>query len=230
MCGRYTLTRLERLINDFPWIAHGAPDLVPRYNIAPSQPLLAVANDDPNQFTHFLWGMIPAWAKDPKIGNRMINARAETLADRPAFRTALRRRRCLVPADGFYEWKSEPGPKARTPMYVRMKDARPFAFAGLWDTWHDPAGGGSEIRTCTIITTAPNDLMRDIHDRMPAIVPPELYRDWLTPDDLDPTRAAEFLGPYPPAEMCATAVSTHVNSPRNEGPRCIESITTETLF
>jgi putative SOS response-associated peptidase YedK len=233
MCGRYTLIRLNDVLEKFPWIEHAPPDLVPRFNVAPTQPVLGVANDRPDRFEHFVWGLIPSWAKDASIGNRMINARAETLAEKPAFRTALRRRRCLVIADGFYEWKPEPGggkKPVKTPMYIRMRDARPFAFAGLWDTWRDPAGGGSEVRSCTIVTTSPNDLMKDIHDRMPVIVPPERYRDWLEKGELDPNLVSSMLDPYPPEQMEAYAVSTYVNSPKNDGEKCIESMTKETLF
>src|SRR5688572_29664280 len=136
MCGRYTLVRLHDILEKFPWIEHGPPDLVPRYNIAPTQPLLAVTNEKPDQFEHLYWGFVPSWAKDISIGSRMINARAETLAEKPVFRNALRRRRCLVIADGFYEWKPDPGGAkkgAKTPMLIRMKDCKPFAFAGLWE-------------------------------------------------------------------------------------------------
>jgi putative SOS response-associated peptidase YedK len=228
MCGRYTLIRLDDVLEKFPWIEHSPPDLVPRYNIAPTQAILAVANDKPDEFTHFKWGLVPSWAKDPSVGYKMINARAETIADKPAFRNALKRRRCLVIADGFYEWKKEG--KSKTPMHIRMKDGKPFAFAGLWETWHDRSGTGSEVRSCTLITTEPNELMEDIHDRMPAIVPQERYRDWLAAGEMDSDRAREMLSPYPAAEMEARAVSTYVNSAKNEGEKCIESVTKETLF
>ena len=233
MCGRYTLIRLDDVLEKFPWIEHSPPDLVPRYNIAPTQPLLAVANDKPDEFTHFYWGLVPSWAKDTSVGNRMINARAETIAEKPPFRNALKRRRCLVIADGFYEWKAEPGPgkkPVKTPMYIRMKDGKPFAFAGLWETWHDRAGTGSELRSCTLITTQPNALMKPIHDRMPAILPPDRYRDWLAEGEIDADRAREMLAPYPADAMEATEVSTYVNSARNDGAKCIESATKETLF
>jgi putative SOS response-associated peptidase YedK len=230
MCGRYTLIRLNDVLEKFPWIEHSPPDLVSRYNIAPTQPVLGVANDHPDQFEHFVWGLIPSWAKDPSVGNRMINARAESLAEKPAFRTALKRRRCLVIADGFYEWKPEPGGKTKQPIYIHMKDGKPFAFAGLWDTWHDPAGSGSELRSCTIVTTQPNDLLKEIHDRMPAIIRPENYRQWLSGGELDPQRAAELLTPYPAEEMETRPVSTYVNSAKNEGEKCVESMTKETLF
>jgi putative SOS response-associated peptidase YedK len=162
----------------------------------------------------------------------MINARAETLADKPAFRNSLRRRRCLIPADGFYEWRPDPARKkgGKVPTYVRMKDHKPFAFAGLWDNWLDPAGTGTEFRSCTIITTRPNELMADIHDRMPAIIHPEHYRAWLDPAEHDAAEMLQYLGPYPAEEMVAQPVSTLVNSPKNEVPACIEPVEKETLF
>src|SRR4051812_32486627 len=178
MCGRYTLIRLHDILQKFPWIEHVVPDVVARYNIAPTQPLLSITNDNPKDFTHLHWGLIPHWAKDTSIGNRMINARAETLAESNAFRTSFKRRRCLIPADGFYEWKKTPGQKTKTPMYIRMKDHQPSAFPGLWDTWHSP--DGPELRSCTIITTTPNELMHPPHDRMPAIIHPDHYQHWLS--------------------------------------------------
>ena len=159
MCGRYTLINLAALTQAFPWIVGEPPEQPPRYNIAPTQPVLVVANNHADRFEHFHWGLIPSWAKDPSIGNRMINARAETLAEKPAFRTALRRRRCLVPADGFYEWKKDAGGKTKTPMWITMKSGGVFAFAGLWDAWHAP--DGSVVPSCTLITTEPNELMSD---------------------------------------------------------------------
>src|SRR5438128_1258637 len=162
MCGRYTLIRLADFIDVFPWIHLPDQAMTPRYNIAPSQPILAVPNDGRNRMEEFQWGLVPAWAKDPSIGNKMINARAESLATKPAFRTAFRRRRCIIPADGFYEWRKEADGKTKTPMYVRMKSRKPFAFAGLWDVWRPP--DGSELPTCTIITGEPNELLKSIHD------------------------------------------------------------------
>src|SRR5205807_3593108 len=133
MCGRYTLINLAALTDLFPWIRE-TPDGVPRYNIAPSQPLLAVANDDRARYQQFKWGLVPFWAKDPSIGNQMCNARAESLATKSAYKNALKRRRCLIPADGFYEWKTIPGSKTKQPMYIRLRGGKPFAFAGLWET------------------------------------------------------------------------------------------------
>src|SRR5262249_30987549 len=137
MCGRYTLINLAQLTNLFPWIGEAPPpELRPRYNIAPTQPILAIANDKPNAFDFFVWGLIPSWAKDPSIGNKLCNARAETLAEKNTFKHAFKRRRCLVPADGFYEWKLNADGKTKQPMYIRRKDAKPFSLAGLWETWH----------------------------------------------------------------------------------------------
>ena len=154
MCGRYKLVRLAEFTKLYPWIF--PPDhaeLPPRYNVAPAQAVAVVPNLPQPKIDFFHWGLVPSWAKDAKVGNRMINARAESLAEKPSFRTPLRRRRCLVLADGFYEWKRGPDGKTKTPMLVRMKDGRPFAFAGLWETWRDAEA--STIPSCTIVTTAP---------------------------------------------------------------------------
>jgi putative SOS response-associated peptidase YedK len=228
MCGRYTLIKLADFIDIFPWI--GAPDELPdpRYNIAPTQPIAAVPNDGKKKVAYFHWGLIPSWAKDPSIGNRMINARAETLAEKPAFRNALKRRRCLIPADGFYEWKKLSDGKTKQPMYIRMRDGKPFAFAGLWENWHDKSGGGGEIPSVTIITTTPNTLMNSIHDRMPAIVRPEDYREWLAPGERPADELAKLLGPYPEDQMEAFPVSKLVNSAANESAGCIDPAEAET--
>lgn len=218
MCGRYTLITLADLVNCFPWITTLPERIAPRYNIAPTQPILIIPNDNRSKFDHALWGLIPSWAKDPSIGSRMINARAETLDEKPTFRNALRRRRCLIPADGFYEWrKNRDGSK--TPMRIRRRDGRPFAFAGLWEIWGDDKG--NEVRSATIITTAPNELVRPIHDRMPAILRPEFYDKWLSPDEVPPAEAKEMLKPFPANQLAAEAVSGRVNSPKAEGPDCI---------
>lgn len=222
MCGRYTLIRLADFIDIFPWI-HPPDELPPeRFNIAPTQSIAAVPNNGKDKVEYFHWGLIPSWAKDPSIGNRMINARAETLAEKPAFRTALKRRRCLIPADGFYEWRKLADGKTKQPMYIRMRNHKPFAFAGLWETWHDPTGAGGEIPSCTIITTTPNTLMNSIHDRMPAIVRPEDYRTWLAPGERPAEELAPLLVPFPAEEMEAFPVSKLVNSPANESAKCID--------
>jgi putative SOS response-associated peptidase YedK len=196
------------------------PDELPqRYNVAPTQPVAVVANNGQNKLEFFHWGLIPSWAKDPKIGNRMINARAETVAEKTSFRVPYRRRRCLVLADGFYEWRKEPGRKAKTPMYIQLKSGKPFAFAGLWDLWRSPQD--EALLSCTLITTTPNELVAQIHNRMPVILSPEAYDLWLDPAEQNPNRLDAWLKPYPAAEMTAFPVSTLVNNPRNDAPECI---------
>jgi putative SOS response-associated peptidase YedK len=164
------------------------------------------------------WGLVPSWAKDPSIGNRLINARAETVAEKPAFRTALRRRRCLVVADGFYEWQRSG--RAKDPYFIRMRDDRPFAFAGLWESWEGP--DHSVLETCTILTTEPNELVRPIHDRMPVILPPEVYACWLDTSIQDPGRLSQLLVAYASEPMEAYCVGSLVNSPAHDVPLCIE--------
>src|SRR5512141_1460396 len=168
MCGRFTLTvdpaeLKEQFDASFP------EKYAPRYNIAPTQAILAIPNDAKNAADFFLWGLIPSWAKDPAIGNRMINARGESLAEKPSYRGSYKYKRCLIPADGFYEWQAQPGTKTKTPHFIHLKNGKPFAFAGLWDEWQ--AADGSPLRSCTIITTSPNPLMESIHNRMPVILP-----------------------------------------------------------
>jgi putative SOS response-associated peptidase YedK len=225
MCGRYTLSKLEQLLRQFPAIIPLPPGLMPRFNIAPTQPVPVIANNHPDRVELFQWGLIPSWSKDSSCSGRMINARAETLAERPSFRTALKRRRCLVPADGFYEWRKEPDGKTKTPMYVRRRDGEPFAFAGLWDVWHTP--DGSVVPSCTVITTAPNELMAPIHDRMPAILPRSAYERWLSPREQDAVDMTALLQPYPAAELEAYPVSRMVNSPRNEGAELMNRVDAE---
>ena len=188
-----------------------------RYNIAPSQSLLAVLNGGERRAAHLRWGLIPSWAKSASVGNRLINARAETVAGRPSFRTALARRRCLVLADGFYEWQRTG--KTRKPMRIIMKSGEPFAFAGLWDSWRDPEG--EIVRSCTIITTAANELLHPVHERMPVILPRELESFWLDRDVEDTEALAQALVPYPSELMEAYEVSSLVNRPGNDGPEVI---------
>jgi putative SOS response-associated peptidase YedK len=228
MCGRFTLHHTleeleERFIAeaDTPSVAEAAP----RYNIAPTQDILVVTQNGARHLQGCHWGLIPSWAKDPAIGNKMINARAETLAEKPSFRTALSRRRCLIPADGFYEWQDATadlasGKKApRTPMHIRLQDGGLFAFAGLWDEWHAP--DGSPLRSCTIITTAPNAVTAPIHDRMPVILRPEDEGLWLDRSVTDASDLLPLLAPYPADAMEAYAVSRQVNAPTVDDPACI---------
>jgi putative SOS response-associated peptidase YedK len=230
MCGRYTLVNLAHLTDLFPWITEPPVPIAPRYNIAPSQPILAVANEKSDRFDHFLWGLIPSWAKDPKIGAQMCNARAETVAEKNSFKNAYRRRRCLIPADGFYEWRLNADEKTKQPFYIRRKDARPFAFAGLWEIWADDAG--NEVRSATIITTRPNKLMTQIHARMPVILQEKDHPRWLDPKEHPAGDFDDLLVPYPAALMEAYPVSTTVNSVRNDGPELIKRVEPEktTLF
>jgi putative SOS response-associated peptidase YedK len=222
MCGRFTLTISPDQLQDQFGLSEPPPtDLVPRYNIAPTQAVAVVTNSPDRKLEIFQWGLIPSWAKDPKIGNKLINARAETLAEKPSFRTALKRRRCLVVADGFYEWKKDGARK--TPMYIQMDDGRPFGFAGLWEVWQPP--DGSLLKTCTIITTEPNALLATIHNRMPAILPPEAYDAWLQPGELAADQALPLLQPFDARRMKATPVSTRVNSPGFDSPECILPVT-----
>ena len=219
MCGRFTLTvDPGQLRETFSWL--DIPDeLTPRYNVAPTQPVAVVPNDGKNKLDFFVWGLIPSWAKDPQIGSRMINARSETLAEKPSFRAAYRRRRCLVLADGFYEWRKEPGSKTKTPMYIQMESQEPFAFAGLWEIWHSKEG--DKILSCNIITTEPNELVAKIHNRMPVILPSESYTEWLAPEERQPGQLNHLLKPYPDQELVAFPVSKTVNSPINDVPECI---------
>jgi putative SOS response-associated peptidase YedK len=225
MCGRFSLVAdPDDLREAFPWLNIPTTEMAPRYNIAPSQPVAVIPNDGLHRLDFFSWGLIPSWAKDPSIGNRMINARAETLSEKPSFLAAFRRRRCLIPADGFYEWKAEPGKKTKTPMYIHMKSGGPFAFAGLWESWNSP--DGSNIRSCSIVTTTPNALMQKIHNRMPVILPSSSYDLWLEPAEVDPKKLGSLLQPYPEEEMTAYPVSTLVNNPANDMAACIEPLET----
>ena len=221
MCGRFTLVTGPAGIQiAFPGV--DVPDtLVPRYNIAPSQPVAVLRNTSANQVELLRWGLIPPWAKDPAIGNRLINARAETLAEKPAFRTALRRRRCLILADGFYEWRQEPPPDNRhkTPFYFRLKSGTPFAFAGLWEAWQGPED--QLWLSCTIVTTTPNTLLQTVHTRMPVMLQSRYYAQWLSPAEQDPASLVPLLEPYPAEEMEGYVVSTLVNDPKNDRPECI---------
>ena len=219
MCGRYTLRSSPEAIAgafDLPEV----PELPARYNIAPTQDVPVVRLDPDRggrEFGLLHWGLIPSWADDPAIGNRMINARAETVAEKPAFRKAFQSRRCLVISDGFFEWRREG--KHKQPYFIRMRDDRPFAFAGLWERW---GRGGGPIESCTHLTTEPNELVAPIHDRMPLILPESAYDLWLDPAVKDPRKLQELLIPYPAEEMEAYPVSTLVNSPGNDTAGCIE--------
>ena len=227
MCGRYTLAQGEKIVEAIPnvTIREELRD-IGRWNIAPAQDILAVANIAPSgrpgtlEVQRMRWGLVPSWAKDASLGNKMINARAETLAEKPAFRKALQRRRCAIPADGFYEWRKNPD-GTKTPMYIRLKNGRGFAFAGLWDIWESPDG---PLVTCTIITTPPNALVAPIHNRMPAILSPETVSQWLDPHPRDAAEMFSCLKPYPADEMEMYPVSRQVNTATRDGPDLIAPV------
>ncbi len=220
MCGRFSLTaNLTTVAQRFGVRTATAESAVwvPSYNIPPTKPVIVVNDDGTRSLTEMRWGLIPSWAKDPSIGNRMINARAETVATKPAFRVSLRKRRCLIVADGFYEWQKQG--RSKQPYHIALKTGEPFGFAGLWDSWTAP--DGEEIKTCTIITTEANDLLKLIHDRMPVILTREAEDIWLDPAIQDPTRLLPLLTPYPAEAMVAYPVSTKVNNPAHDSQECI---------
>lgn len=220
MCGRFTLTiDPETLQSRFHFSSETFQEHQPRFNIAPQQLVPVIIQRDGVRSREMMrWGLIPFWAKDASIGNKLINARAETLAEKPGFKHAFKRRRCLIMADGFYEWRKGGGGK-KSPVRITLKSEQPFAFAGLWDAWQ-PAGG-DKILSFTIITTEPNDLIEPIHHRMPVILRDEDEEAWLNPEMQDTNHMASFLKPYPAGEMRFYAVSDLVNSPMNDSRQCI---------
>ncbi|HEV7668702.1 MAG TPA: SOS response-associated peptidase [Thermoanaerobaculia bacterium] len=226
MCGRYTLTTPPELIADL-FEVDGVPMLPPRWNVAPTQEAAVVRVPKPGEKRRLdllRWGLVPGWADDPSIGNRLINARAETVAEKPSFKRSLQKQRCLVLADGFYEWRKEG--KLKQPIWIHRTDGRPFAFAGLWASWR-PKGAPREVpplETFTILTTTPNELMKPIHDRMPVIVAPEDYGLWLDPAVVEPERVAPLLRPAPESGFETREVSRGVNSPAHDAPDCIAPI------
>ena len=220
MCGRFTLTsNLDDLQGRFGFEALDL-DYQPGYNIAPTQQVLTVTNDGKRRAEFMRWGLVPFWAKDVKVGYRMINAVGETVATKPAFRAAFRKRRCLVLADGFFEWRKDG--KEKVPTYIFLKSKEPFAFAGLWETWKTPEGG--QLRSCTILTTKPNQFIAPIHDRMPVILSEETEALWLDPMTEEPDVLTPLLIPSPNELMASHTVSSLVNSPRNSAPECIDAV------
>jgi putative SOS response-associated peptidase YedK len=220
MCGRFTLTKPIPVLAELFLFPEAAPEQPARYNIAPTQAVAAVratASAAARELAFFRWGLVPGWADDTAIGNRLINARSETAAEKPAFRSAFRNRRCLIPADGFYEWQKLGGRKQ--PYYIRLRDGQPFAFAGLWEHWEKD---GRAIDSCTILTTAANDLIRPLHERMPVILGPEEYARWLDPTVQQAELLQPLLDSFPSEAMVAYPVNAVVNNPRNETPKCME--------
>jgi putative SOS response-associated peptidase YedK len=219
MCGRFTLTSSgEQLARHFE--LDRTPELEPRYNIAPTQDVPVIrSGEGGNSLSLLRWGLVPFWAKDLSIGNRMINARAESAAEKPAFRNALRERRCIVPADGFYEWAGKRG--QRQPYLFQLGDGEIFGIAGLWEHWKGP---DRAVQSCTLITTEANSAISPIHHRMPAILGSGDYRRWLDPDLRDASQVLGLLAPCPPDWIRVRRVSHSVNDPRNEGPACVDGL------
>jgi putative SOS response-associated peptidase YedK len=223
MCGRFVgFRRLEELRQYFP-IQHATCEVTANYNVAPSQQVLAIVKREAqNWLDRFYWGLVPFWAKDPSIGQRMINARAETLASKPSFRNAFKKRRCLILADGFYEWKGPAGRKQ--PMFFTLPSGRPFAFAGLWETWVPPGDPASVYPSCAIITTSASASVRAIHHRMPAILKPDHYEDWLSPSNQDPGQLTRLLEDGLLTELVSHPVSARVNSAGNNDAENIKPL------
>ena len=221
MCGRYAFFSPAEAVKR-TFALDFSPELTPHYNIAPTQSVAAlrVAEEGSRSLVMLHWGLVPRWAKERAIGNRMINARSETLAEKPAYRDAFRRRRCLVLADGWFEW--QPAAGGKQPWFVRLRDPRPIAFAGLWERWKNPAGG-ELLESCTIVTTDASESIRRIHDRMPVVLPEQSWDRWMDPAYTDTEALSKTLGPYDSKALQAWQVSRLVNAPKNEGPKLIEA-------
>ena len=216
MCARFTLFTPGSVIAE-RFLLGQVPALVPRYNVAPSQ-LIAVVGTRAGGgrgLAMFRWGFVPYWAQDTK-GPRPVNAKAETIAEKPSFRDAFRQRRCLIPADGFYEWRATP--QGKRPLHYRLKDGGPMALAGIWDCWK---GSGETLFTCAIVTTTANEVVEPVHDRMPVILPPEAWEQWLDPGESDPAELLTLVKPYPADGMDVVAVSPVVNSAKYDAPDCL---------
>lgn len=221
MCGRYRLSRRKQVVEEHFNSASDEEDWIPRYNIAPTQPVATIRQAGAKRILSTMrWGLIPSWATDTSIGSRLINGRSETVLEKPAFRESFRMRRCLIPADGFYEWKK--AGNERHPFHFAMKDHSLFAFAGIWDRWKSPTG--RVLESCSILTTAPNELMEGVHDRMPVILPPQHYQTWLTASATESKRLVELLVPFDASVMQRYPVSSLVNKPENDLPECAEEV------
>jgi putative SOS response-associated peptidase YedK len=226
MCGRYRLSRRKQLVEAYFASVSEECEWSPRYNVAPTQPVLTIRQDSRapvRRLSIMRWGLIPSWSKDPSIGYKTINARSETVATTASFREPFKSQRCLVPADGFYEWKREG--KTKQPYCFEMSEGELFAFAGLWDRWRDPRG--DVIESYSIITTAPNFLLADIHDRMPAILRPDEYDLWLDPAFRDTASVLEMLRPFDAGLMRRYPVSTRVNQVQNDDAECAKPLERE---
>jgi putative SOS response-associated peptidase YedK len=221
MCGRFAFYSPHEAVTRLFGVA-SAPEIEPRYNIAPTQFVAAVRETGgPREVAMLYWGLVPSWAKDKAIGARMINARSETLTEKPSFRNAFRRRRCLVLADGYYEWQRSGAVKQ--PYYVSFADGAPFGMAGLWERWRDPASG-EPLESCCIVTTTPAASVAHVHDRMPVIIPAAGYAEWLDPRNEATDRLARWLTPWPGADLVAQPVSARVNNARNQGAELVAAL------
>ncbi|KYC42185.1 hypothetical protein WA1_19565 [Scytonema hofmannii PCC 7110] len=221
MCGRFTLSQSATALAESFHVE--ISDLEAKYNIAPTQMVSAVLynqTSDRRELQQLQWGLIPSWAKDPRMGAKLINARAETVAEKPAFRSAFKRRRCLIVADGFYEWQQSEGKKQ--PFYFRLQNGEAFGFASLWEEWRSPEE--KTVSSCTILTTRANELLEPVHDRMPVILHQKDYDLWLAPQVQTPEMVQQLLQPYPSEAMAAYPVSTAVNNPKHNSPDCIKPL------
>jgi putative SOS response-associated peptidase YedK len=235
MCGRFVSSSPADKVAayfDVDSVPEQLLDRGPNYNTAPTTSVLVVYEDgSTRRLDAFHWGLVPSWAKDTKIGARMINARAETIAEKPAFRRAFAQRRCIVPADGFYEWTTSPEPgKKKQPFFIHRPDGEPYAFAGVWERWKGPKGQAEEgteaepLRSCSIVTTTANEPMSQLHDRMPVMLPRSAWDTWLDPDQHDTELLGQLLVPAPPELITFHAVSTEVNSARNKGEHLLDAV------
>jgi putative SOS response-associated peptidase YedK len=224
MCGRFTnRAKPEQVKREFKIENENSNLFHPRFNIAPSQMIDVVfAPESERILSQLKWGLVPSWAKDSEIGNRMINARAETITEKPSFREAFKSRRCIIPASGFYEWQKK-GTGAKQPFYFYIKEKEVFGFAGLWESWIDKTTG-EELETCTIITTEANDVLKPVHERMPVILRPESYDEWLDVKEKNTEKQQKFLVPYPAKEMDSHAVSRSVNIPDVDSAELIKPL------
>lgn len=238
VCGRFTSTTPVEDLAAYFAVDEVAVDEVavehegPRWNVAPTDTILGIVDrDGTRRMGSFRWGLVPFWAKDPSVGSRMINARAETIAEKPAYARPFEQRRCLVPADGFYEWQSRPDHKGKQPFHIRRRDGEPLAIAALWDSWRPERGSDAgRLVSCVLITTDSNELLRPLHDRMPVVLQPSVWDAWLDPDNHDIDALAALLAPAPEDLLEAIPVSTAVSNVRNDGPELLEPIDPGELF
>ncbi|MEX2212966.1 MAG: SOS response-associated peptidase [Phycisphaeraceae bacterium] len=229
MCGRFALNSTPRRIAAHFNLAANQFELFPRYNIAPTQPVVIIRQNEHSlkrELTHVVWGLIPSWAKDISIGSRMINARSESAQVKPGYRGAMKYRRCIVPADGFFEWQKKEGSRTKQPYFIHRADGDLVALAGLWEHWQGP--GGEEIESCTILTCGPNEMMKPLHDRMPVILEPRDFERWMDTTLQDVDAVTDLMKPCDGKVLATYPVSTYVGNARNEGEKCIERVDLET--